>query len=133
MIKQQMPTNMTRNDAMQSPDIRYNLKHCLSCYCYTFGWIPSRERLPPPADKIMLGWHPNRFQDYKHKNGELTPYYASFKQFLRFHHVIALGEIGLDYDQAGHDRFEVYRDNKGTEDRRNCYTTYLLLQASTCQ
>ena len=118
MIKDQKPSNMSREDVMSSHDIRYNLKHCLPCYCYPYGWIPCREHLPPPANKIALGWHPNRFPDYKNKDGIVTPYYASFKQFLKLKHVIAMGEIGLDYDRAGRDRSRVYHDKDGVEERR---------------
>ena len=112
------PNDMTMSDVMNSPDIRYNLTHCVPCYCYPIGWIPSREKLPAPANKIAIGWHPNRFQDYKNKDGTLTPYFEGFKKFLKMSHVIAIGEIGLDYDRAGHHKNGAYEAAKGTEDRR---------------
>jgi len=68
------------------------------CYCFPKSWEEIRNQLPYPAEYATLGFHPNQAA----KLGNIdSPTRHQFKELSKLPHVLAIGEIGLDYDRAG--------------------------------
>ena len=78
----------------QSWETSFYVERVFPCYAFPKSW-PSAvhvDSLPLHANRVAWGWHPTRFADFKEEK-----YKRLFQICLRDRHIVATGEVGLDY------------------------------------
>ena len=92
--------NLSQQLLQAPPGASFQVTRCVPSYCFPESWLNANflSAVPQEAQQFTVSWHPTRVADFFNPQ-------TGFKNWKRFTELfdsdncIALGEVGLDYEQ----------------------------------
>ena len=82
------------------PGVSFQVTRCVPSYCFPELWQNADflSAVPPEAQQFTVGWHPTRVADFFNPQTGFQNW-KMFADLFNSENCIALGEVGLDYEQ----------------------------------